>query len=146
MNIDESRQVGQAVRMRRKALGLTQRQVAEVAGVSDRFVVTLELGDSAGARLDKLMSVFGVLGITLEMHIPGEGNSSDMKENADSSTHADATADKDEPAGEAAVVETDAQSMSSSEPKAEAEPTVTDQDNQTTYKQAFEYALTRLGL
>lgn len=49
--------VGQAVREGRKALGLTQRQLAEKAGVSRTFVIDLE----AGHRRAELGKVIGVL-------------------------------------------------------------------------------------
>ncbi len=59
--------VGQYVRDRRKAAGLTQRALAELAGVGPRFVSELER-DKPTVRLDavnKVLSVFGKqLGLT----------------------------------------------------------------------------------
>jgi y4mF family transcriptional regulator len=52
------------VRARRKDLGLTQVEVAELAGVSDRFVMELEQGKPT-VRLDKLTAVLNAMGLTL---------------------------------------------------------------------------------
>ena len=52
-----ARQVGQDVRQSRKQLGLTQCQLAERSGVSERSIVSLELGDATGIRLDKLLPI-----------------------------------------------------------------------------------------
>jgi transcriptional regulator with XRE-family HTH domain len=67
------RQIGLCVRNARKEQGLTQRELARRAGVSERLVLSLELGDAPGIRLDKLMSVTQALGIRLfaEPPLPG---------------------------------------------------------------------------
>lgn len=70
--IGTARQVGQAVRDRRHELGLTQKQLAAAAGVSERFLIALELGDATGARLDKVMCVLGQLGLSLGV-FPAQG-------------------------------------------------------------------------
>ena len=57
-------QIGQAIRTRRKQVGLTQTQLAELAGCTQPFVVVAELGKPT-LRLDKLMDVLRVLGLTL---------------------------------------------------------------------------------
>ncbi|MEG0217958.1 MAG: helix-turn-helix domain-containing protein [Raoultibacter sp.] len=59
------RQVGRAVRARRKEEGLTQRQLAQAAHVSERFIVSLEQGVALGMQLDKLLQVLDVLRISL---------------------------------------------------------------------------------
>ncbi len=66
-SIVTARQVGQNVRNQRKQLGLTQCQLAEQAGVSERSVVSLELGDATGMRLDKLLSILSALGLTMSI-------------------------------------------------------------------------------
>lgn len=53
------------VRQRRKELGLTQVDAAELAGVSERFVRLVESG-KVSVRLDKLEALLGALG--LELH------------------------------------------------------------------------------
>jgi HTH-type transcriptional regulator / antitoxin HipB len=56
------------VRARRKDLGLTQAEVAELAGVSERFVMELEQGKPT-VRLDKLTAVLGAMGLTLRAEV-----------------------------------------------------------------------------
>lgn len=58
--------LAEAVERRRKALGITQRQLALLAGCSELFVVNLEAG-KATVRLDKLLDVLQTLG--LEFHV-----------------------------------------------------------------------------
>lgn len=52
------------VRTRRKALGLTQAALADLAECSSRFVRALEGGTHA-VRIDKFLDVFGALGLEL---------------------------------------------------------------------------------
>lgn len=52
------------VRQRRKELGLTQVDAAELAGVSERFVRLVESGKES-VRLDKLEALLGALGLEL---------------------------------------------------------------------------------
>lgn len=56
------------VRARRKDLGLTQVEVAELADVSARFVMELELGKPT-VRLDKLTAVLDAVGLTLRVEV-----------------------------------------------------------------------------
>jgi HTH-type transcriptional regulator / antitoxin HipB len=58
--------LAEAVRLRRTELGLTQAEVAELAGCSQRFVHTVEQGKPT-LRLDKLLDVLEVLGLSLEV-------------------------------------------------------------------------------
>ena len=51
-------------RDRRKALGLRQADLADLAGCSERFVHTVERGKTT-LRLDKLLDVLEVLGLEL---------------------------------------------------------------------------------
>jgi len=53
---------------RRKELGLTQVEVAELAGVSDRFVMEFERGKPT-VRLDKLTAVLEAMGLTLRAEV-----------------------------------------------------------------------------
>ena len=61
-----SEQIGHAVRERRARLGLRQDELAELAGVSERFVHTLENGKDT-VRLDKVSAVLGALGLELRV-------------------------------------------------------------------------------
>lgn len=54
------------VRGRRRSLDLTQQQVADLAGVSVRFVHTVEAGKPT-LRLDRLLQVLEVLGLGLRL-------------------------------------------------------------------------------
>lgn len=56
------------LRDRRRALGLRQSELAELAGVSTRFIGELE-GGKQTVRLDKLQAVLDVLGLTMELKL-----------------------------------------------------------------------------
>lgn len=60
--------IGTAVRRARKAAGLSQDDLAGLAGVGTRFLIELEAGKPT-MRLDKLLVVLGTLGI--DLHIDG---------------------------------------------------------------------------
>lgn len=62
---------GGEVRSRRMDLGLRQDELAALAGVSVRFVHTLEQGKPT-LRLDKMLAVLGQLGLDLVLE-PGAG-------------------------------------------------------------------------
>lgn len=68
-----NRPVGWAeeIRRRRLELGLRQDELAALAGVSTRFVHTLEQGKPT-LRLDKILAVLGQLGLDLVLQ-PGTG-------------------------------------------------------------------------
>ncbi|MGH3327609.1 MAG: helix-turn-helix domain-containing protein [Streptomycetales bacterium] len=55
-----------AVRRRRRVLGLTQGDLADLAGCTRRTIVVLE-GGKASVRLDILLSVLSVLGLRLRV-------------------------------------------------------------------------------
>ncbi|MEZ4223486.1 MAG: helix-turn-helix transcriptional regulator [Polyangiaceae bacterium] len=61
--------LGQAIRERRKQLGLTQAALARFAGCGLAFLYELENGKTT-VRLDKLLAVLQVLGLTLRLE-PG---------------------------------------------------------------------------
>lgn len=63
--ITTPRQAGIYVRQARETQGLTRAALAKKAGVSERLLASLELGDATGIRLDKLLAVFGALGLAL---------------------------------------------------------------------------------
>lgn len=58
--------LGERIRDRRKSLELTQDQLADLAGCSQRFVRGLEAG-KPGVRLDKFLDVAGALGLEIEL-------------------------------------------------------------------------------
>ena len=55
------------VRTRRRQLRLDQAELAELAGVSERFVYALESGKRT-VQLDKVVAVLSALGLHLEIH------------------------------------------------------------------------------
>ena len=61
---DEAMDFGVSVRERRKALHLSQLELAELAQVSERFVREVE-NNKPSLRLDKLQAVLAVLGYEL---------------------------------------------------------------------------------
>lgn len=63
--ITTPRQAGIYVRQAREAQGITRAALAKKAGVSERLLASLELGDATGIRLDKLLAVFNALGLAL---------------------------------------------------------------------------------
>ncbi len=60
------------VRARRTQLHLRQEEVADLAGVSERFVYALENGKKT-VQLDKVLAVLNALGLHLEIHRGADG-------------------------------------------------------------------------
>ncbi len=58
--------LGRAVRGQRKALGLTQKQLGQLAGCGVAFLYLLESGKPT-VRLDKVLDVLIVLGLQLRL-------------------------------------------------------------------------------
>lgn len=58
--------LGEAVVERRRELGLRQDELADLAGVSTRFVHTLE-ADKPSLQLDRVEAVLEVLGLALSV-------------------------------------------------------------------------------
>ncbi len=58
--------LGVALRSRRKSLGLTQQELARLAGCGLAFLYELETGKPT-LRLDKLLAVLDVLGLELSL-------------------------------------------------------------------------------
>jgi y4mF family transcriptional regulator len=64
--------LSEAVRARRKDLGLTQAVAAELAGVSPRFVFDVER-DKATVSLEPLRKLLNVLGLELRVAVIDRG-------------------------------------------------------------------------
>jgi y4mF family transcriptional regulator len=60
----ENTEIGKFVRQRRKAAGLTQRELADLAGVGTRFVSEVERGKTT-VRVNEVNRVLKVFGRTL---------------------------------------------------------------------------------
>lgn len=63
--ITTPRQAGIYVRQARESQRITRATLAKKAGVSERLLASLELGDATGIRLDKLLAIFNALGLAL---------------------------------------------------------------------------------
>jgi y4mF family transcriptional regulator len=64
MRIENAKQFGEAVVQARKALGLTQRDLALAIGTGERFIVELEAGKQT-AQLGKALSAAHAVGLRL---------------------------------------------------------------------------------
>ena len=64
VNSAPSHQVGRIVAARRKELGITQEELADLTGLSTRAIGQLELGQTS-PRLSSLHSVLDALGLQL---------------------------------------------------------------------------------
>lgn len=60
--LDSTAQLGELVRAVRKEQGLTQLDVAGLAGMSNRFVIDLERGKET-LQMQKVLDVLGLLGL-----------------------------------------------------------------------------------
>jgi HTH-type transcriptional regulator/antitoxin HipB len=67
-SIYDASELGALIRRRRRELGLTQSDVADVANTNLRFVSELERGKPT-ARLENVLRVLTTLGIELEARI-----------------------------------------------------------------------------
>lgn len=63
--------LAQTVRGRRRELGLGQRDLADLAGVSERFVRAVEAGKDS-VQVDRLHALLDALGLELVVRLRGE--------------------------------------------------------------------------
>lgn len=61
------RNAGKYARDRRRQLGLTQRELAQRSGVSERTVYSFELGEKPGIHLSKMLAIYETLGLVLKV-------------------------------------------------------------------------------
>ena len=76
MKIITAQDIGQIVRNKRKADGLTLEDAAAVCGVSYAFLSALENGKET-VRLNKVLQVASCLGVEFEAHTRGWGRTED---------------------------------------------------------------------
>ena len=61
------RNAGRIARDRRRRLGITQRELAQRAGVSERTIYSFELGEKPGIHLSKVLAIYEALGLVLKV-------------------------------------------------------------------------------
>ena len=66
ITISQPEQLGEIIRMKRKAAGLTQKKAASLAGVGTRFLSELERGKPT-AQLGKTIRILQLLGLELRI-------------------------------------------------------------------------------
>ena len=64
-----AKQIGQQIKVTRKSLGVTQKNLAMTSGTGLRFIIELERG-KATCQLGKVLTVLNTLGITILMTPP----------------------------------------------------------------------------
>ena len=65
--------IGRLIRATRKALGVTQRDLAMTSGTGLRFIIDLEKGKPT-CHLGKVLTVLHTLGIKIELMPPGRSD------------------------------------------------------------------------
>lgn len=65
-------QVSSLVREARKKIGITQAELAKLAGVSRQLVMGLESGKATGIGLDKLLHILEVLNLSMSIQPVGD--------------------------------------------------------------------------
>jgi len=69
-SVSTARDVGEAIRLRRKDLGLTQRELAEKSGTGERFISEIERGKET-AELGKVLDLLDALGLETRLAAKG---------------------------------------------------------------------------
>ncbi len=69
MLVSDSKSLGNAIRATRRALGVTQEQLALTSGTNRRFVIELENGKPT-AQTGKVLRVLRTLGISVTLALP----------------------------------------------------------------------------
>jgi HTH-type transcriptional regulator / antitoxin HipB len=70
MKMKNTEQLGTAIRMRRKQLKITQKELAMTCGTGLRFIVDLEKGKPT-CQIGKTLQVLNALGLAIETTILG---------------------------------------------------------------------------
>lgn len=72
MQITDSASLAEVIRSRRRELGLTQEQLADLAGISLRSVTLLESGGSS-ITFQNLLAILSVVGLSLKLEVRSIG-------------------------------------------------------------------------
>lgn len=78
MNFKSPKQLGAAIRARRKQLKVTQKDLAMTCGTGLRFVIDLEKGKPT-CQIGKILQVLQALGLKLQITSPGVVTDQDEK-------------------------------------------------------------------
>lgn len=78
--ITSARQIGQVIRKKRTALGLSQQQLADAAHVSRGFINRIEKGASTAVYPDKLLDVLKALSLSLLVEGQNDPQPESLKE------------------------------------------------------------------
>ncbi len=70
ININSTSDLGLSVRKCRKMLKMTSYDLADIAGVGNKFLSNLENGKKESLEFGKIMNVLNVLGIKLSVELP----------------------------------------------------------------------------
>ena len=68
MNIENTEQLGMAIRLKRRQLRVTQKELAMTCGTGARFIIDLESGKKT-CHVGKMLAVIQSLGIKLEIDV-----------------------------------------------------------------------------
>lgn len=71
MEIKRIRDLGRQIRNRRKEVGLTADDVADLAGVSRRLLLELEQGKRINVGFSKVLRIIETLGLSLDLNRRG---------------------------------------------------------------------------
>lgn len=71
MNIKNSKELGEGIRLARKRLGVTQKDLAMASGTGLRFIVDLEKGKPT-CELEKSLTVMASLGLVINVQSQSE--------------------------------------------------------------------------
>lgn len=78
MEIEIARQIGQAIRKQRTALGLTQSELAEKAHVDRSLIIRVESGEAKSLYPEKLLSVLHALGLKMLIESRAQTSAADL--------------------------------------------------------------------
>lgn len=64
----DKKELGNSIRERRKFLKITQEDLADISGISERTLRSIEKGE-ANPELDSLLKICEVLGLSIDIHV-----------------------------------------------------------------------------
>ncbi len=64
----DKKELGNSIRERRKFLKITQEDLADISGISERTLRSIEKGE-ANPELDSLLKICEVMGLSIDMNV-----------------------------------------------------------------------------